>query len=366
MCTDASVAEKKYGLEMTRSRSYIALPPGATIKEQLDDRSMSQKEFASRMGMSEKHISNLINGEVQLTHDVAYKLEMVLGVPANFWNNLEAIYREKLTKVEMENSLDKDTLISKKLPYAQMAEYEWVPTTRKDEEKVINLRKFFEVASLSTLDNYQLIPQIACRRLAITEKADFALIAWAQKAKIEARSIPTQPINLKRLNDHIPDIRKMTAQNPEVFCPVLLHLLSDCGIALVFLPHIGGSFLHGATFYDKKKIVIGLTIRGKDADKFWFSLFHEIGHILLGHLNQENGVSDQDELAADKFAQHTLIPESIFNNFIQQRQFTCESITTFAKAIEIDPGIVVGRLQKEGYIKFNWHNNLKTKYILNV
>ena len=85
---------------MIRSRICIAIPPGATIKEQLKDRGMSQKEFASRMGMSEKHISHLIHGDVQLTPDVAYKLEMVLGVPAKFWNNLEAIYREKLVKIK--------------------------------------------------------------------------------------------------------------------------------------------------------------------------------------------------------------------------------------------------------------------------
>ena len=90
---------------MTRSRSYIATPPGATIKEQLEDRGMRQKEFASRMDMSEKHISKLINGEVQLTPDVAVRLEFVLGVPAKFWNNLETIYREKLMKVEVENSV---------------------------------------------------------------------------------------------------------------------------------------------------------------------------------------------------------------------------------------------------------------------
>ena len=83
---------------MVRSRSIIATPPGATIKEQLNDRGMSQKEFAVRMDMSEKHISKLINGEVQLTPEVAVRLEMVLGVPAKFWNNLEAIYREKLIK----------------------------------------------------------------------------------------------------------------------------------------------------------------------------------------------------------------------------------------------------------------------------
>ena len=62
---------QKGGIPMVRSRTIIASPPGATIKEQLADRGMKQKEFAQRMDMSEKHISRLINGEVQLTLDMA-------------------------------------------------------------------------------------------------------------------------------------------------------------------------------------------------------------------------------------------------------------------------------------------------------
>ena len=91
---------------MVKSRSFIATPPGATIKEQLLDRGLSQKEFAVRMGMSEEHISRLINGEVQLNPDVAIRLEMVLGIPAKFWNRLEATYREKLVKANAENDLN--------------------------------------------------------------------------------------------------------------------------------------------------------------------------------------------------------------------------------------------------------------------
>ena len=93
---------------MARSRSYIATSPGETIKEQLQNREMSQKEFAARMGMSEKHISKLVNGEVLLTHETALRLETVLGVPAQFWSSLEAIYREKLIKAKEENTMDAD------------------------------------------------------------------------------------------------------------------------------------------------------------------------------------------------------------------------------------------------------------------
>lgn len=83
---------------MVKSRTIIATPPGVTIKEQLSDRGMSQKEFSARMELTEKHISRLINGEVRLTTDVANRLEMVLGIPANIWNNLEAIYKKNCLK----------------------------------------------------------------------------------------------------------------------------------------------------------------------------------------------------------------------------------------------------------------------------
>ena len=67
---------------MLSSRTYVAIPPGAPIKEQLADRGMSQKEFAIRMNLSEKHVSQLINGKVELTPEVANHLEMVFGITA--------------------------------------------------------------------------------------------------------------------------------------------------------------------------------------------------------------------------------------------------------------------------------------------
>ena len=123
---------------MVKSRTFIATPPGATIKEQLLDKGMSQKEFATRMDLSQKHVSKLINGEVQLTPDVAVRLEMVLGIPAKFWNKLEATYREKLIKANAENEMDADIEIARKMPYNEMVKYGWVPVAKKIEEKVVN------------------------------------------------------------------------------------------------------------------------------------------------------------------------------------------------------------------------------------
>lgn len=97
------------------------------------------------MGMTEKHISNLINGKVELSQNVALRLESVLGVPAKFWNNLEAIYREKVARATDENELEEDISIAKEFPYSKMATLGWVPPTRKAEEKVWNLRGFLKL-----------------------------------------------------------------------------------------------------------------------------------------------------------------------------------------------------------------------------
>lgn len=79
-----------------KNNTVIATPPGATIKEQLEDRCIGKEAFAAMMEMSEQKMSSLLDGRIPLTEEIAARLETVLGVPAQFWNNLETIYREKL------------------------------------------------------------------------------------------------------------------------------------------------------------------------------------------------------------------------------------------------------------------------------
>jgi len=293
---------------MAMSKNTIATPPGVTIKEQLEARGMSQKEFAERMDMSTKHISRLINGEVLLTTDMAIRLEMVLGMPAQFWCKLEAIYREKLARMLMERQMEAEIAEAKKFPYNEMVQHGWVPEASTVQEVIINLRKFFEVVDLEMV-NGPLQPKIAGRRQRESEKADYALLAWAQKAKLEARNMATAKVNTEKLWKALPNIRAMTRTTPEIFCPQITKLLANCGVAIVFLPDFDGSCLNGATFRDKDKIVLAVTVQGKDADQFWFSLFHEIGHILLDHLSDNDGLAAEDEERANAFAKDVLISD---------------------------------------------------------
>lgn len=348
---------------MLRSKSIIAVPPGSTIREQLEIRGISQKEFAQRMGMTEKHISNLINGKVELTQNVALRLETVLGLPANFWNKLESGYREQIARVNAENSIEQDTEMAEKFPYAIISRWGWVPQTQKKEERVTCLRKFFEVAELGFLKDLN-VPGIAYRKCNSSIKSNYALAVWAQEARREARKIPVKPINIDLLTKSIQQLRTLTTQRPEIFCNKLGKPLSDCGVAIVFLPHINGSFLSGATFLDDNHIVLGLTVREKYADVFWFSLFHELGHIIKGHIFSSDCTTPEQEREADEFARDVLIAPAAYQSFVSQGRFDEEAIKSFACIVGIDVGIVLGRLQKENIVPYNRFNYLKTKYIL--
>ena len=343
------------------NQNVIAIPPGETIREQLKSRGMSQKEFAERMGISEKHISNLINGKVELTSEMALKLESVLGVPAAFWNNLESRYREQLARIKKDKEIDQEIEMMKKIPYSKISGLGWLPKTSDKKEKISNLRSFFEVANLNLLNNLS-IPGIAYRKTGANATSDYSLAAWAQKARLEARGVTVSPININKLEKSIPYIRSLTIQSPLIFCDQLKKTLSECGIVIIFLPHIGGSFLHGASFIDNNRIILGLTVRRKYADVFWFSLFHELYHIIAGHVFRENETTQQEEDQADTFAKDVLIDPNDYDDFIQLHEFSKTAIKTFAKKIGIDPGIVVGRLQKENIIRYNQLTDLKSRY----
>ena len=341
---------------MEYSKTYSAIPPGESIKEQLQIQNMTQREFAKRMNLSEKHISQLLNGKVQLTNETALKLQSVLGVPDHFWNNLELRYREKLAKVKEENEMDSDKELVKFFPYKEMVENKWIKNTKSTSEKVRNLRAFFQVANLDCLNNLD----ICYRKL--KETNGYSQLVWNQQARLSAKKIIVSKINIDNLKNNLPEIRAMTTKSPSEFLPILEELLSNCGIALVILPHLKGTYLHGASFIDGDHLVIGLTLRRKDADIFWFSFFHEIGHILNGDLtNTEN--SKENELKIDQFAANILIPEDKYREFVAESSYSKEAIKTFASNISIQPGIVVGRLQKDEFLPYNYCNDLKKQYI---
>lgn len=103
-------------------------------------------------------------------------------------------------------------------------------------------------------------------------------------------------------------------------------------------------------------------MRGKYADRFWFSLFHELSHVLKGHIYRREGTTDEDEKQANAMAAEILIPSERLKGFYQKQDYSFGAIQQLAESVKVGIGIVIGRLQNDRKIKQNQLNQYKIKY----
>ena len=133
---------------------------------------------------------------------------------------------------------------------------------------------------------------------------------------------------------------------------------------MALVPEIKGAPVSGAAkWLTPEKALIGLNLRGKCNDRFWFTFFHEAGHI-LNDSKKETFIDveyedDPREKGANQFAATTLIPAHFDQELPRLTIYT--AVEAFARKIGIAPGIVVGRLQREGIIDYSQFNGLKQR-----
>lgn len=265
-------------MKIYRSKTFTAVPPGMTIKEVLEDHHMTQKELAVRLGLSEKHISKLINGEVPLTQDVAIRLERVLDIEASFWNGLEAAYREAILKVEYENSIDEEINFAKPFGYAKLARLGIVPETKKAAEQVNNLQKFFEVASLKNVDNEMVMPLVYENIKDMEPAKKSAIYTLVQITKGQARFVEVNPYDAELLRKFIPKIEDLKSEPLANVKEPLKDMLGACGVIIVYLPILDNITSTCITYSKGNSIVLGIPT--EDTDGFW-KLLGEALHNLV-------------------------------------------------------------------------------------
>jgi len=348
--------------------SDLAIPPGEYLEEVLAELSMTKDELARRMGRPASKLSHIFNGTKRITEETALQLEKVVGVPAHIWTGLEAEYRLTLArKEERERArLEEETALVTKFCYKELVALNVVPDTQKRRERVDALHTYFGVTSLTLVTETQRY-QAAFRCGNSGERSPEAIAAWLRLGERRAQKAETAPYDEKKLRALLADLRALTAKKPEEFEPELRKKLAACGVALVICPHFPKTKAHGATFrLGPDKAVLMITVRGSWADIFWFSFFHEVGHILKhgSLIIVENGHDDEKEREANEFACELLIPQAVYARFVAAGSFTEATVRTFAKRIGVHPGIVVGRLQHEGHIDHSWMNDLRVRLTL--
>lgn len=344
-------------------------PPGDTLEETLEEIGMSQAELAERMDVTTKHVNSIIKGKASITEDTALRMERVLGVPASFWQNLEQQYRSFLArKRERERLAEKKDWLSK-FPIKEMIKRKWIQKADDPIDQQQELLNFFGVASWTSWAGIWSAKRTEYRKSDVFKTNSNAMAAWLRKGEIEAEAMECNTYDEKYFRKQLKNLRKLTIKEPEIFLPEIQRLCAECGVAVVFLKELPQTRVNGATRWLKKdKALIQISDRYKRDDQFWFTFFHEAGHILL-HGKKDVFIEDDMEKAndpkekeADEFAQNILIPQKEYRKLI--RKFpTLEEIKLFSEKLQIAPGIVVGRLQHDQILSFSAGNKLKQKIV---
>jgi len=341
----------------------IAFHPGVFLAEKLEEMKMSNKEFALRTNKPEKTITAIIKGESSITPDMAVVFETALGIPAYMWLKYQSFYDEFKARERREEMLKESVSWMKKFPVNDMIKRGWLPEARTPVERTKALLKYFGVASASAWEDYYLQQQlkVAFRISLAHANEPEAVSAWLRKGELDAATIQAEEYSASKLKSLLPDIKSIMAGHPEDFFAKLRDLLLEAGVKLVYTPCLPKAPINGATrWLGGETPLIQISGRHKRNDIFWFTIFHEIGHILLHGKKSvfletdESGLLDKlKEDQADEFAKSWTFSKDEETLFIADAPITTKKIMSWASKFGTHPGQIVGRLQKEGMLPYN-------------
>ncbi len=340
----------------------IAFHPGETLAEKLEELGMGPKEFAIRTGKPEKTVIAILKGKSSITPEMAVQFEQVLKIPAHFWLNKQRNYDEFKAREERKELLAESTAWAKQFPIADMVKLGWLPAKSTIEEKAAELLAFFSFSNHTAWEDYYFKQQlkVAFRISLAHTKEPYAVSAWLRQGEFQAAKLPTRPYDEKKFKASLPAIKNLMASHPADLFKQLQHLCLDAGVKVVHTPCIKKAPINGSTRWLNDTPLIQLTGRYKRNDIFWFTFFHEAGHILLHGKKDiflENiDYSDKDlekEKEADDFAVKWTLSKEEEREILKCQDLSEADIYAFSQKFNTHPAIIIGRLQHKGVIHYS-------------
>jgi HTH-type transcriptional regulator / antitoxin HigA len=344
--------------------------PGDTVADVLEERNLSLSDFAKDIGHTREYAQDLLDGRATITASLARQLERVVGGTATFWMNRETQYRNGLAQIFRDDQDAPDSGWLTEIPFTDMVKFGWIPRISSSADKVAECLRFFGVSSSQAWrERYGDAVKMAAFRTSTTYASESgAVAAWLRQGEIEGNSITCRRWNATRFEETLPEIRELTRKkDPNLFLSELTELCADCGVAVVIVRAPKGCRASGATrFLTPEKAVLQLSFRYLSDDHFWFTFFHEAGHLLLHSqetlfLEGNEACSSKEEEEANAFANNILIPIEA-QATLPTLGADAKKVMRFARDIGVSAGVVVGQLQHLGLIPRHYLNKLKTRF----
>jgi HTH-type transcriptional regulator/antitoxin HigA len=332
---------------MTATMDYV-VTTGDFIREWMESEGINAAELARRLGVTPKHVSELVSGKAPLSHAVALDLERVTGVPARVWNQYESGYRSALASKAEEAELSAQYEKAREFPLPYLRKHGYLTAPARDRVATVReLLSLLGVASIEAFWSTWSHGSVAYRRSAAARADSPALAVWLALGERQHRGLgDLPPFDSGALEAVLPTLRSFTCREPTAGLNEARESLRQVGVALSFVPAVPGLGIHGATRWLGETPVLQFSLLWKRDDQMWFTLFHELGHVLL-HGHKELfllGDSSESEREADEFAASLLIPDECLPLLPRRRDVG--AVRRLAEEIGVAPSIVLGRAQR--------------------
>ena len=271
--------------ELTPPQATWLATPGESIQAGIDAACWTKRQFAERMGYSEKHVSLLLSAKVPITPDAAQRLSRVLGGAVDYWLTREAQYQGELAQRKEQKTLGGWVEWLEDLPRTYLRKLGFLQAQRKGKDQVRECLAFYGVASPDAWRDWNSTLQ-ASFHSAVTrnmEKNMAATSTWLRVGELQAAKITCQPYDKKAFQKTIPKLRKLMLQkDSKVLLPKMRVLCAAAGVALVTAPAPRACGAYGATrWLSPQKTLLLLHNPGEIDERWWFRFFYLCGHLLL-------------------------------------------------------------------------------------
>lgn len=346
----------------------LIIHPGETIKELLEEREMTQEELAIRTEYSAKHVSEVMSGKKNISSKFANALEYVFGIPTEFWINLQGNYDKEILELKKINNIKEeefDVLTELKDIVKYCEETGIIESGLNRSLTLLSMRKFLNVNNLMSIPNLPL-QQVTFRGTKKVKVNINVLYAWKKICEYLTNKINiTNKFEKNTLIGKYEEIKSTMFLELDEMIIELKRIFSDCGIAFEIVHNFAGAPVQGYIQKRKDKILLCMTIRQSFSDIFWFTLFHEVGHLLNEDFSNQyidySFIESEIEKKADLFARNVLINEDAYKEFMKNGKFDIATINKFAKSQNVKPGIVIGRIQNE-FNDYTFMSDYKERY----
>jgi HTH-type transcriptional regulator/antitoxin HigA len=255
----------------------MAIPPGDSIRENMEMLGMNQEELAARLGITTKHLSHVLNGFSPVTYETALRLESVIGASAEFWMNLEMHYQLHKSRIQGEENLTAEIEMLKSIQYKSMSEHGWVSKAPDKAGQVRETREFFGVGRLEYIEPAYSVA--FKRQLPKVNDLDLGTLAWIRKAEIEGIERQVSKFSRMELKALIPQFKSLVCDDARSILPRLQTLCAGVGVAFVMIESLPKVDICGATLWRNGRGILALGDNTINAGLFWETLRCQLDHL---------------------------------------------------------------------------------------